>query len=110
MPISGQKPAPSFGRNIASTPPNAAPIISRGANTPPEVPEPNEITQIADLTNSTPAITARGTSPCSRDWIVSYPTPSACGKIIPPNPTARPPIAGHHIQWIGSFMNESSAA
>ena len=31
MLISGQNPAPSFGRKIAfSTPPNAAPIISKG--------------------------------------------------------------------------------
>ena len=71
MLINGQKPAPSCGRNMASTPPNAAPIISKGASTPPDVPEPSEMIQMADFTSSTPAITARGTSPCSRDWIVS---------------------------------------
>ena len=71
MLTSGQKPAPSCGRNPASTPPSAAPIISSGASTPPDVPDPSEIIQIADFTSSTPAITLPGTSPCNRDWIVS---------------------------------------
>jgi hypothetical protein len=50
MLTSGQNPAPSFGRKVASTPPIAAPIMSSGASTPPDVPEPREITQIADFT------------------------------------------------------------
>src|SRR5579859_1773869 len=32
------------------TPPSAAPIISSGASTPPQVPEPSETAQITDLT------------------------------------------------------------
>ena len=40
---------------MLSIPPSAAPIISNGASTPPEVPEPSEIIQIADFTSSTPA-------------------------------------------------------
>jgi len=59
----GQKPAPSCGRNAPSTPPKAAPIISKGASTPPDVPEPSDTIQMADLTSSTPAIIVRGTSP-----------------------------------------------
>ena len=31
------------------------------------------------------------------------------GKNQPPAPMARPPRAGHHIQWMGSFANASSA-
>ncbi len=83
---------------MPSIPPNAAPIISNGASTPPEVPEPSEIIQIADLTRRTPKRILNATSPWISMAMVSYPTPSACGKIKPPIPTNRPPIAGHHIQ------------
>jgi hypothetical protein len=38
----------------------------------------------------------------------SYPTPSVRGAKYPIAPTAIPPIAGHHIQCIGSFSNLSS--
>ena len=79
-------------------PPRAAPIINKGARTPPDVPEPSEIIQIADLTIRTPATILSGASPWRSIPIVSYPTPKACGKTNPPNPTNTPPIAGHHIQ------------
>ena len=98
MLMSAQKPAPSFGRNIASSPPSAPPIISSGASTPPEVPEPSDTAQMNHLTISTPKMTFVVTKPCSNATIVSYPTPSACGKIMPPKPIASPPITGHHIQ------------
>src|SRR5689334_10502373 len=106
--ISAQKPAPSFGRNIASSPPSAPPIISNGASTPPEVPEPSDTAQINHLTISTPRITFVVTEPCRSAPIVSYPTPSACGKTMPPRPTASPPISGHHIQRINSIHSASS--
>ena len=37
--------------------PNPAPIMSRGANTPPEVPEPRAMTQITSFTSSKPSAT-----------------------------------------------------
>ena len=104
MLISGQKPRPSLGRNMASRPPSAPPIISSGASTPPEVPEPSENAQMNDLTSRMPQITWTGTLPWSSAPMVSYPTPSACGKIRPPNPTAKPPKAGHHIQWMCTWF------
>ena len=81
---------PKWGRNMPSIPPSAAPIISNGASTPPEVPEPRAIIQIADLTRNTPKSILNATSPWISMAIVSYPTPSACGKIRPQSPrTAR---------------------
>src|SRR6059058_3325872 len=65
MLTSGQKPAPSWGRNIASSPPSAPPIISNGASTPPEVPEPSDTAQINHFTKSTPRITLVVTAPWS---------------------------------------------
>ena len=58
-------------KHPASRPPSAAPIISSGASTPPEVPDPSETTQMIDLTRSMPRITVRGTSPCSSAPMVS---------------------------------------
>ena len=57
MLTSGQKPTPSAGRNHDSTPPSAPPIISSGASTPPDVPEPSETDQITDFTISMPRMT-----------------------------------------------------
>ena len=50
----GQNPVPTAGKNIASTPPNAPPIISNGANTPPDVPDPSATAQITDFTSRMP--------------------------------------------------------
>ena len=61
MLTSGQKPAPSAGQERAPrAPPSAPPIISSGASTPPEVPEPSEIAQIIDLTSRTPTMSRSG--------------------------------------------------
>ena len=65
MLTSGQKPAPSVGKNHASTPPSAPPIISSGASTPPDVPEPSETDQMSDFTIRMPTMTRPATSPCS---------------------------------------------
>ena len=56
MLTSGQKPAPASGSTCASRPPSAPPIISSGASTPPEVPEPSDTDQMVDFTTSTPTI------------------------------------------------------
>ena len=71
MLISGQKPDATCGRNIASRPPSAPPIIRSGASTPPDVPEPSETDQIIDFTTRTPMMTWVATSPCSNEPIVS---------------------------------------
>ena len=52
-------------------PPSAPPIISSGASTPPDVPEPSDTAQMVDFTSSMPTITRRLTSPCSSAAIVS---------------------------------------
>ena len=54
--ISGQNPTPSSGRNAAAAAPSAPPIISSGARTPPDVPEPRAMIQIVDLTSRMPRI------------------------------------------------------
>ena len=71
MLTSGQKPAPSAGNTIASSPPSAPPIISSGASTPPDVPDPSENDQMIDFTISTPRITRVVADPCKRLEIVS---------------------------------------
>src|SRR5213593_1485401 len=63
--IRGQNPTPSFGKNIDSTPPSAPPIMSNGARTPPEVPDPSARAQIAAFTASIPMRILPGTSPRS---------------------------------------------
>ncbi len=52
-------------------PPSAPPIMSSGASTPPEVPEPSDTAQMTDFTSRMPRITSRGTSPCSSAPMVS---------------------------------------
>src|ERR1700675_3885920 len=52
MLINGQNPAPSLGRNMASRPPSAPPIMSNGAKTPPDVPGPSEPPQRTHFTTS----------------------------------------------------------
>ena len=71
MLTSGQNPTPSAGRNQASIPPSAPPIISSGASTPPEVPEPRDTDQMIDFTTSMPTITFPATSPWRRSPITS---------------------------------------
>ena len=71
MLTSGQKPAPSHGSRRASSPPSAPPIISSGASTPPDVPDPSETAQIADFTTRTPTMMRVGMSPCSNPPMTS---------------------------------------
>ncbi|HXA07051.1 MAG TPA: hypothetical protein VNY30_19525 [Bryobacteraceae bacterium] len=51
MLIKGQKPTPSLGSIMASSPPSAPPIMRSGASTPPEVPDPSENAQMKDFTS-----------------------------------------------------------
>ena len=99
MLTSGQNPAPSFGRNIASSPPSAPPIISSGASTPPDVPEPSDTAQINHFTSSTPRITLRRHVALQQaaDRVVTH-AQRLRKHQTRPSPIANPPIAGHHIQ------------
>lgn len=71
MPISGQKPTPTSGRTMAPTPPSAAPMINRGASTPPDVPEPSAMAQISALTMTSPTMISPASRPLSRSRSVS---------------------------------------
>ena len=71
MPISAHSPVSPSGIIMARHAPNAPPIISSGASTPPEVPEPSAIDQTSDL-HDEKADERRPTSRrCSNSWIVS---------------------------------------
>ena len=103
-PTSGQKPGATCGKTCASRLPSAPPTMNIGASTPPEVPEPSDSDQISVLTTRMPTTRCRARRlPRSSPPMTSYPTPSACGTNRPPRPMMTPPIAGHHIQWIGSL-------
>src|SRR6185437_5876982 len=78
MPSNGHSSGYGPGKISASRPPNPAPSASNGASVPPEVPELRYTIQISALT------------------IMKV-------TIAPPTPTTSAPIAGHHIQWIGSL-------
>ncbi len=56
MAIKGQKPIPSLGKTGLSRPPSAPPIMSSGARTPPDVPEPSDTAQMTDFTSRMPAM------------------------------------------------------
>ena len=56
MLTSGQNPIPAPGNTRLSSPPSAPPIISSGASTPPEVPEPSDTDQIRPLTTTSSRI------------------------------------------------------
>ena len=89
----------------ASRPPSAPPIISSGASTPPEVPEPSETAQIdrLDEQDAEDDLARRRRPAAARRWCRSRRRAPA-GRCRPPRPMTRPPIAGHHIQWIGRLL------
>ena len=64
IPAIAQKPA-GPGRNWPSATPSAPPRISNGASTPPEVPDPNAISQTTALTTSKASTTRRVIDPSS---------------------------------------------
>src|SRR5262245_43661713 len=96
MPMSAHSPLSPTGMNFAEAAPSAPPIISNGASTPPDVPDPSAKDQTSDFPIRIPRRAGPTTSPLNSSWIVSYPTPSTRGSTIPPIPTNKPPIAGHH--------------
>ena len=96
-------------RTCAASSPTAPPIISSGASTPPDVPDPSENAHISDFANSIPAIRAmRRISRAAARRYCRTPRPAPRGKNSPPTPIPMPPIAGHHIQCTGSRSNMSS--
>ncbi len=99
-------PMPSAAQTPGSPPGSQGPTTS----TPPDVPDPSAIAQITALVISRPSRNVPINRAFRRSRITSYPTPSARGYSKPPNPTTTPPIAGHHIQWIGSLPKKSSDA
>ena len=54
MLTSGQKPSAEMREETSLDSAQRAPIINSFPSTPPDVPEPSDITQIADFTRSTP--------------------------------------------------------
>ena len=82
-------------------------MISSGASTPPDVPDPSAMAQTSALTTSRPSSAAPShvAARADRGWCRSR-RPARAGRCRPPMPTTRPPRAGHHIQWIGSLREE----
>src|SRR5262245_12910568 len=87
MPMSAHSPLSPTGMNFAEAAPNAPPIISNGASTPPDVPDPSAKDQTSDFPIRIPRRAGPTTSPRNSSWIVSYPTPSTRGSTIPLTPT-----------------------
>src|ERR1043166_1346958 len=84
--------------NFPSSAPSAPPIMSNGASTPPDVPDPSAMDHTRAFPINNPSTAEPTTSPFNNPRIVSQPTPSTRGSSQPPTPTNTPPIAGHHIQ------------
>src|SRR6187402_1507426 len=101
---------PESGKNfktaIPITAPAAPPMVNNGAKVPPDVPLPNAIAHDMNLKIHKLSTSVNGHVPDKMPVMLSYPTPNVCGAKKPITPTARPPIAGHHIQWIGSSSNK----
>src|SRR5580658_1779753 len=93
---------------IANSPPMAALHMKVGASSPPEVPDPNEITSTANFAIITTSKSFHTRWPLRMSPIVSYPTPNTRGTKNPTMPSTSAPIAGHHNSSNGSFSNKSS--
>ena len=86
-------------------------MMSSGASTPPEVPEPSAIAQMTALTHDQRDEGRRAVVPPGEQVVDDVVADAQRARLEePPTPTTRPPIAGHHIQWIGRRWNGSSAA
>ena len=66
MPTAAQRPISPPGSHCPKSPPSAPPIMSKGASTPPEVPEPRETAQTRALATTSPSKAAPMISPRSR--------------------------------------------
>src|SRR5215471_17353553 len=93
---------------MANTEPIAALAMNIGASSPPEVPDPSEMTSAADLKIITESSVPSSSLAFRMSEMVSYPTPSTRGTKYPMMPSPSAPIAGHHMSWMGSFSNWSS--
>ncbi len=60
MPISAQKPGSPTGTMPPNSAPSAPPMISSGASTPPDVPEPSATDQMIAFTSTSRTIAAGG--------------------------------------------------
>ena len=80
----------------------------RRERVPPEVPLPSAIDHDGNFIAHRNASAPSARWPPRMSTMLSQPTPMVFGANQPTMPTASPPIAGHHIQWIGSFSNASS--
>ena len=68
-----------------------------GASKPPEVPDPSEMTNAADLKTITASSAPSSILAFRMSEMVSYPTPSTRGTKYPIIPRPNAPIAGHHM-------------
>ncbi|KAG1071081.1 hypothetical protein G6F40_017555 [Rhizopus arrhizus] len=66
MPSKAQQPASACGSQGVASAPSAPPKISNGASTPPDVPDPRAIDQIATFTTSSSNTAWNARSPASR--------------------------------------------
>ncbi len=66
MPSTAQKPGAACGMTGAMTAPSAPPMISSGASTPPDVPEPSATDQITPLTRTRRIAAPPASVPASR--------------------------------------------
>src|SRR5215468_9245161 len=73
MPMSAHSPLSPSGMNFAKAAPNAPPIISNGASTPPDVPDPSAKDQTSDFPIRIPRRAGPMISPRNSSWIVSNP-------------------------------------
>src|SRR5215510_3568345 len=73
MPMSAHSPLSPTGMNFAEAAPSAPPIISNGASTPPDVPDPSAKDQTSDFPIRIPRRAGPTTSPRNSSWIVSNP-------------------------------------
>ena len=76
MPASRSAAWPS----CAASAPTAPPIMSSGARTPPDVPEPREKAHISDLTRMMPRMSAMGALPVKQSGDVVVANAQAAGK------------------------------
>ncbi|MNY17956.1 hypothetical protein D3C86_1513050 [compost metagenome] len=71
IPSKAQKPGSACGSKGDASAPSAPPKISKGASTPPDVPDPRAMDQMATLTTSSTSTAWNARSPASRCRMLS---------------------------------------
>ena len=115
MPTSAatRRSIPASGSAQAASAPRAAPrpppIVKSGASVPPDVPLPSESAHETNLSDAEDEhrLARRGRPEDAVDVVVAD-AHRVRREDRRRTPTTTPPIAGHHIQWMGSFSNASS--